>query len=139
MGKVLNKIDKIRPLRREGDRDQVEPRTMQMYCQFSLRTITFDVRSVYKRPDLSRRCKALKYAMHNRFSNFSCFASFLCSSSCSAHQFQLQCREQDLRQMESRIFRRHSSNRHLGRARIAEGVIKAKITPIVSNAEMIRM
>ena len=76
MGKVLNKIDKIRPLRREGDGDQVEPRTMQMYCQFSLRTITFDIRSVYKRHNLSRRCKALKYTMHNRFSNFLCFASF---------------------------------------------------------------
>ena len=30
------------------------------------------------------------YTMHNKFSNSLCFASFLCSSLCSADQFQLQ-------------------------------------------------
>ena len=31
-----------------------------------------------------------KYTMHNKLSNFLCFASFLCSSLCSPDQFQLQ-------------------------------------------------
>ena len=30
------------------------------------------------------------YTVHNKFSNFLCFASFLCSSLCSANYFQLQ-------------------------------------------------
>ena len=78
--------------------------------------------------------------MHNKFSSFLCFASFLCSSSCSADQFQLQRREQDLRQMKPRNFRRHPLNRHLGRARIAEGASKQKSHPhVVSYVEMISM
>ena len=70
------------------------------------------------------------YTMHNKFSNFLCFASFLCSYLCSADQFQLQRREQDLRQMKQRNFRRHPLNRHLERARIAEGVSKQKSHPL---------
>ena len=70
------------------------------------------------------------YTKHNKFSNFLCFASFLCSSLCNADQFQLQCREHDLRQMKPRNFRRHPLNRHLGRARIAVGVSKQKSHPL---------
>ena len=68
--------------------------------------------------------------MHNKFSNFLCFASFLCSSLCSANQFQLQWREQDVRQMKPRNFRCHPLNRHLERVRIAEGVSKQKSHPL---------
>ena len=72
----------------------------------------------------------LNYTMHNKFSNFLCFASFLCSSLCSANQFQLQWREQDVRQMKPRNFRCHPLNRHLERVRIAEGVSKQKSHPL---------
>ena len=71
-----------------------------------------------------------KYTMHNKFSNFLCFASSLCSSLCSADLFQLQWRKQDLRQTEPRNFRRHPFNRHLGRARGAEGASKQKSHPL---------
>ena len=54
------------------------------------------------------------------------FRIFMCTSSCNDEQFQMQCREQDLRQMKPRIYRRHPLNRHLGRARIAGGVTKQK-------------
>ena len=64
------------------------------------------------------------YTMHNKLSNFLCFASFFVLI--FVHQFQLQWREQDLRQMKPRNLRRHSLNRHLGRARTAEGVSKQK-------------
>ena len=37
-----------------------------------------------------RNSTLLIYTMHNKFSNFLFFASFLCSSLCSADQFQLQ-------------------------------------------------
>ena len=71
-----------------------------------------------------------KYTMHNKFSNFLYFASFLCSSLCNADQFQLQWREQDLRQIKPRNFSRHPFNGHFGRARIAEGVSKQKSHPL---------
>ena len=58
------------------------------------------------------------------------FRIFLRSSLCSADQFQLQWREQDLRQMKPRNFRRHPLNWHLGRAGIAEGVSKQKSHPL---------
>ena len=70
------------------------------------------------------------YTMHNKFSNFLRLASFLCSSLRSAEQFQLQWRKQDLRQMKPLNFRRHPLNRHLGRARMAEGVSKQKSHPL---------
>ena len=53
-----------------------------------------------------------------------------CSSLCNSEQFQLQLREQDLRQMKPRIYRRHLLNRHFGRARIAGGVSKQKSHPL---------
>ena len=63
-----------------------------------------------------------KYIMHNKLSNFLCFAS-LCAHLNNIEQFQLQRREQDLRQMKQRIYRRHPLNRHSGRARIAGGSV----------------
>ena len=63
--------------------------------------------------------------MHNKFSNFLCFAS-LCAHLCAMSMFQMQQQEQDLRQMKPRIYRRHPLNRHLGRARIEGGVSKQK-------------
>ena len=41
--------------------------------------------------------------------------------------------------MKQRIYRRHPLNMHLGRARIAGGISKQKITPVVSSAKMISM
>ena len=41
--------------------------------------------------------------------------------------------------MKPRNFRRHPLNRHFGRARIAEGVSRQKITSVVSNAKMVSM
>ena len=83
---------------------------------------------IYQKHDLL--ALQLIYTMHNKFSNFLYFASFLCSSLCNADQFQLQCLEQDLRQMKPQNFRRNPLNRHLGRARIAEGVSKQKSHPL---------
>ena len=52
------------------------------------------------------------------------FRILMCASLCNVEQFQMQSREQDLRQMKPRIYRRHPLNRHLGRAKIAGGVSK---------------
>ena len=54
------------------------------------------------------------------------FRIILCLSLCNIQQFQLQCRERDLRQIKPRINRRHPLNMRLGRARIAGGVNKQK-------------
>ena len=54
------------------------------------------------------------------------FRIFMCSSLCIVEQFQMQWREQDLRQMKPQIYRRHPLNVHLGRARIVGGVGKQK-------------
>ena len=79
-----------------------------------------------KQPALSSPSRWLQnYTMHNKLSGI-----FLCSSLCSADQFQLQWREQDFRQMKPWNFRRHLLNRHLGRARIAEGVSEQKSHPL---------
>ena len=54
------------------------------------------------------------------------FRILMCSSLCSIERFQMQWREQDLRQMK----RRHPLNRRLGRARIAGGVSKQNLHPL---------
>ena len=58
------------------------------------------------------------------------FRIFICAYVCNVEQFQMQRREQDLRQMKPRIYRRHPLNRHLRRARIARGASKRKWHPL---------
>ena len=54
------------------------------------------------------------------------FPIFMYSSLCNIERFQLQWREQDLRQMKPRIYRRH----RLGRARTAGGVSNQNSHPL---------
>ena len=67
------------------------------------------------------------YTMHNKFSNFLCFAS-LCAHICAmSNNFKCNGENRILgKVMKPRIYRRHPLNRHLGRARIAGGVNKQK-------------
>ena len=70
---------------------------------------------------------AISYVLH-------LFSAHLC-----AMPINFNCNEQDLRQLKLRNFRRHPLNRHLGKARNAEGVSLAKITSVVSNAKKLSM
>ena len=65
------------------------------------------------------------YTMHSMFSNFLCFA-FICAHLCAISN-NLNCNDEN---RISRIYRRHSLNRHLGRARIAGGVSKQNSHPL---------
>ena len=58
------------------------------------------------------------------------FRIFLCSSLCNIELFQLQRREQYLRQMKPRIYRRNPLGMHLRRATMAEGVSKQNSHPL---------
>ena len=75
-------------------------------------------------------CALIIYTMHNKFSNFLCFAS-LCAHLCAiSNNFNCNDNEQDLRQMKLQIYRRHPLKRHLGRSRIAGGVSKQNSNPL---------
>ena len=64
------------------------------------------------------------YTIHNKLSNFLCFASFSAHLCAISNNFKCNDENRILGKMKPRIYRRHPLNRHMGRAILVGGVSK---------------